>query len=107
MEHVGEDYGGGAGEKSGVDLVVLAEEQGGGEDAIDGLKVHREIGGKDIEVAQQVDVEGVGENGADPRKQQNPQPVVAAPVRQMLIASGSIKKRQKKQAGGAGTDHFP
>ena len=70
MRDVGGDDGGEAGEESWVELMVFAEQDGGGDDAVNRLEVVRQVGGVGAEMPQQTDVKGISEKRARPGEQQ-------------------------------------
>lgn len=112
MEDVGEDDGQGAGVEAGVKLLVLSEDQRGGCDAPDGLDVHREIAGVGAEVAQQVDVIAMGEDGADPGQDQQPKPIEAfqveeGPIGQRRVREMAAEQREQEQQSQTRAEHFP
>lgn len=85
---------------------MFLENEGGGEDAVDGLEVEREVHAVGGEGAQEVDVIGVRENGAEPGEEEDPQPVEMGRRKKCGEASG-IEQREGGEADGSGTDHFP
>ena len=91
---------------------MFAKQQRGRRDAPDGLDVDREIAGVGAEVAQQVDVIAVGEDGADPGKDQQPEPVEAFEIQQGSIGQDRVREmtaeqRKEEQQGQARAEHFP
>ena len=104
MEQVGEEDGRQTGVEQRMEQLVFAKEQGRGEAAVDRLEVHREVRGVGAHPAQQVDVEGVGEDRAGQREQQQPQPVESLPEQQRNAA---IEQGMEGQRHRASARHFP
>ncbi len=92
--------------EGGVEGFVFLEEECGGEDAVDGLEVEGEVHGVGGDGAEEVDVEGVGENGADPGEEKYPEPVGAGRCQQGGEACG-IEKREGRKNHRTRADHFP
>lgn len=90
----------------GVEVLVFFEKKCGGEDAVDGLEVEREVHAVGGERAEEMDVIGVGEDGADPGEEEDPKPVEAGGGKQSGKATG-IEKREGCQADRARPEHFP
>ncbi len=94
MGDVGDDDGGHAEEESGVELAVFAEEHHGGNDSVNRFEVVGEVGGIGAEMAQEVDVKGIGENRAGPCQDQQPEPVTTLELEQAVVGAGAIEPRQ-------------
>lgn len=107
MQEVRDEDGGGPGEESRMQLLVLAEQQRGGGDAVNRLEIEREVHRVGAETAQQVDVEAVGEHRANPGEQQQPQPVETVEMGQLGKSRAPLEERQSEQADQTGTGHFP
>ena len=80
------------------------EQPCGHEHAVDRFEVDREVGGVGAERAQQVDVEAVGEEGAEEGEDEEPAEVGGAAG---LQAGGSARPRDHGEADRAGAEHFP
>ena len=106
MQQVRCEDGEGTEVEGGVKVLMFVEDEGGGEDAVDRLEVEREVHAVGGERAQEVDVIGVGEDGADPGEEEDPEPVEAGGCQQGGEASG-IEEWEGGEANGSGSDHFP
>ena len=107
MRDVGGDDGGEAGEESWVELMVFAEQDGGGDDAVNRLEVVRQIGGVGAQMAQQTDVKSIGEKRANPGEEQQPEPIKTVEIEQPAEGTGPVKPPQAGQTDHADAEHFP
>ena len=106
MEQVREEDGECAEVEGGVEVFVFFENEGGGEDAVDGLEVEREVHAVGGEGAEEMDVIGVSKDGADPGKEEDPEPIELG-RREQSGKSSEIEQWQGGEADNGGAEHFP
>jgi hypothetical protein len=98
MEDVGGEDRGGAGVEAGVEIEVFAEQPGGAEDPVDRLEVVGEVGRVGRDLPEEADVDGVGEDRADEREDEEPEPVEPLPGKQPGVASRGGDEGEQGQA---------
>ena len=75
LEDVGGDDGESAEVEAEVEFLVFVEDGGGHQDAVAGFEVEGEVGGEWGEAAEEVNVEGVREDGAEEGEGEEREPV--------------------------------
>ena len=107
MEDVGGEDRGSASVEAGVEVAVFAKQPGGAEDSVDRLEIVGEVGRVSRDLPEEADVDGVGEDGADQRQDEEPEPVEAVPGKEPGVATRSGDEGEQGQARGEGPEHLP